>query len=175
MVIDVKGQSLDFELKSLFSKMFRIGLESDNSLQNFSAVQILLGNIIRIRGDDPISLIISNVTFVKARWDSDRVLMSQTVDQMVQSYDIDVFWWNHDLILTAVIKLLYHMVVVNKLSKNSMTITNDINIKIKNNRDDLPAYFIEGSNTLNRVSNYDKREVSLNTYFDSIRNVHISF
>lgn len=44
--------------------------------------------------------------------------------------------------------------------------------KIQENKDNLPAYFIERFDKLNCVNNSDNRELSL--YFDSLRNICIN-
>lgn len=66
------------------------------SLQNCSSKNILLENIIKNRGNDPILLMISNVTSGEDGEDGNKISILQIVNKMVISYNIDVFRWYHD-------------------------------------------------------------------------------
>lgn len=168
----------DESVNTFLSVIASIGLESDNPLKNCSARNILIENIIKIREDDHVSLMISEVTLDKDQWDSETVSINEIVDQILISYDIDVIRWYHDLILIAIMKLLCHMIIEITKERFSSDVPiktiNDINNKIPKNIDDLPEYFIKGFDLLKRVdnSNYNKE---LSSYSDSLHGVHIKF
>lgn len=175
-VFDDGDNSNDVNINTFLSILSNIGLESNNSLENCSAGQILLENIIKICDHDLLSNMISKVTFDKDREDDKTIKLSQIVDHMVISYDINIIWWYHDLILTTIMKLLCHFALEitqeQFLSDQAILKINDLNNKIHGNYVILPDYFIEGFNSLKNVNKNNNQKLS--SYSDSLYNVHIN-
>lgn len=166
IALDKTRAEEDFDMFLL--KMRNVGLKSDDSLKKCSTRHIFLENIVKIHEEDLISSMIDTQVYNYSNGDDTRtrsVRIEEIRERIEISYDIDVICWYHDFVLSAIVQTL-HMFLsyTNNVDENTIQKIREIKRKTLENRNILPAYFVEGINKINNVVG-DQSEVGNSTHY----------
>lgn len=174
--IAVNGEESEIEnIISIVSNIYdTIDLNSVTKLQNCSIEKIFLENIVNMSSHDLVAIDIGNsiVKITKA----ETIKIKDLWYLMKKSFNIDVIVWYHDIILTALMKLIYYKASIEgQHTDESIKRIKEINKKISESGNDIPEYFVEG---FERLKNLERDHTNwcsnLLQYADSIDNIQFS-
>lgn len=174
--IAVNGE--ESEIENIISFVANIydspDLSSANKLKNCSTEKIFLENLGNISSDDYIAKDIGN-SIVKIT-KTETIKIKDLWDLMKKSFNIDVIVWYHDIILTALMKLVYYKAnIEGQHTDESIKRITEINKDISESGNNIPEYFVEG---FERLKNLERDNTNwrsnLLQYADSIDNIQFS-